>query len=368
MGKDTVSILHIDSERGWRGGQQQVIYLLQGLLERKIITSLVCQPSSRLEDFCIAHDLPFHPVRMLGELDGLAAFKIAGIARRLKFNILHLHSAHAISIGLLTKFLYPNPKLIGVRRVDFNIRNHIFSRMKYKSRFINRIVCISDGIKKVLLEDGIPLEKIVMIRSGIDINKFSQIQDDNGIRERHKIPENHKIIGTVAAMAGHKDYPTLLQAASVVVQKVPNVTFLAVGHGPDVERIKKLHQELQLEERFLFSGSQEDVGPFLKSFDIFILASKMEGLGTSILDAQSVGLPVIATQTGGVPEIVQHNQNGLLVPPQNPAALADAIIELINNEPRRISLGKKAKDNVQNYSIDKTIDETLLLYQELLQE
>jgi glycosyltransferase involved in cell wall biosynthesis len=366
MGKDKVSILHIDTEKEWRGGQQQVIYLFQGLLKKGITTSLVCQPSSGLADFCTANDLPFYPVRMSGELDILAAFKIAGITRRCKFDILHLHSAHAISLGLLTKLFYSSPKLIGVRRVDFNIRNHIFSRMKYKSCFLDRIVCISDGIKKVLAEDGIPPEKIAMIRSGIDINKFSQVPDDKSIRELYKIPENHTIIGTVAAMVGHKDYPTLLHAASQVIRKIPDITFLAVGCGPDVERIKKLHKKLQLDDRFLFAGSQEDVGPFLKSFDIFIMASKLEGLGTSILDAQALGLPIIATRTGGIPEIVEHNRSGVLVPPQDPTAMAVAIIELFEDESKRKTLGNNAKESVHNYSIEKTIEETLQLYRDLV--
>ena len=366
MGKDTVNILHIDTEREWRGGQQQVIYLLQGLLDRKITTSLVCQPSSRLADFCIAHDLLFYPVRMLGELDVLAALKIAGLARRHEFDILHLHSAHAISIGLLTKLFYSNPKLVGMRRVDFNIKNSILSRLKY--RLMDRIVCISDGIKNILAADGIPSEKIAMIRSGIDINKFNHNPGAPNFRERFKIPKSHTIIGTVAAMVGHKDYPTLLRAARLVIQQIPEVTFLAVGHGPDLASIKKLSEDLQLRDRFIFAGFQEEVGPFLTNFDIFIMASKLEGLGTSILDAQSVGLPLIATRTGGIPEIVHHNRNGLLVPPQDPDTMAGAIIELIKDEPRRSRLGMNAKESVRNHSIDKTIEETLRLYKELLNQ
>ena len=169
-------------------------------------------------------------------------------------------------------------------------------------------------------------------------------------------------------MVGHKDYPTLLRAARLVIQQIPEVTFLAVGHGPDLASIKKLSEDLQLRDRFIFAGFQEEVGPFLTNFDIFIMASKLEGLGTSILDAQSVGLPLIATRTGGIPEIVHHNRNGLLVPPQDPDTMAGAIIELIKDEPRRSRLGMNAKESVRNHSIDKTIEETLRLYRELLNQ
>lgn len=368
MGKDTLNILHIDTETEWRGGQQQVAYLFQGLLDKKINTSLVCQPSSQLADFCRAEDLHFYPVRMRGELDLLAAFKIARIAKRDNFNILHLHSAHAISVGLLTKLFFLESKLVGVRRVDFPIRKHILSRLKYKSRLMDRIVCISHGIRNVLIEDGVPSERIAMIRSGVDINKFNNASGKVNIRKRFTIPDNHILIGTVAAMVGHKDYPTLLHAASLVIRQVPEVTFLAVGHGPDSKIIKNLSGQLQLGDKFIFAGFQPDVGPFLKSFEIFVMASKLEGLGTSILDAQSVGLPVIATQTGGIPEIVKHNQSGLLVPPQDPEAMANAIIELINDQSKRIALGTKAKENVRSYSIANTIEETLQLYEELLNE
>ena len=101
-------------------------------------------------------------------------------------------------------------------------------------------------------------------------------------------------------------------------------------------------------------------------FDIFVLSSHLEGLGTSILDAQAVGLPVVACRTGGIPEAVKENINGLLVPPRNPEAMAEAILELARNKGKRLKFGKNAKETVKQFSIEKTVQENIKLYEQLL--
>ena len=186
------------------------------------------------------------------------------------------------------------------------------------------------------------------------------------MKARLKIPENHTIVGTVAAMAGHKDYPNLLSAASIVIREKKDITFLAVGDGPDRDKIVLLHNELGLGDRFILSGFQDNIGDYLNIFDIFVLASRKEGMGTSILDAQAAGLPVVACAAGGIPEIVRHEHNGLLVPPKNPQALADAIVRLVSNMNIRREFSRNAKASVRDFSIEKTVDKNIQLYHDLL--
>ncbi|MEE4311247.1 MAG: glycosyltransferase [candidate division KSB1 bacterium] len=365
MGTEPV-VIHIDTERTWRGGQQQVSYLYEGLRNRGFQTGMICQPNSALENHLRGKHLPCHPIRMRNELDMPAGYRIAKYCRKMNANILQLHSAHALSIGLWAKLFCNDVKLIAVRRVDFHIRKSYLKSKKYNNRYLDVIVCISNRIKEVLREDGIPDNKLAVIHSGIDVSRYRNHDVRSDLKTRLNIPENHTIIGTVAAMAGHKDYPNLLRAASIVTRKKEDITFIAVGDGPDRDKIVSLHQKLGLGNRFILPGFKDNIGDYLNLFDIFVLASREEGMGTSILDAQAAGLPVVACAAGGIPEIVRHEYNGLLVPPKNPQALADATVRLVSDMNMRRNFSENAKASVLDFSIEKTVDKNIQLYHDLL--
>ncbi|MHB8836090.1 MAG: glycosyltransferase [Candidatus Methylomirabilia bacterium] len=358
-------VLHIDTERTWRGGQQQAAWLLEGLLARGWPTALVCPPRSILEERGRARSWPVHPVAMHGELDVAAGHRIARIARDGGLAILHAHSSHALALGLWARFFDRGLRLVASRRVDFPIRRHFLSRLKYSSGVLDRIICISAAVRAQLVADGVPADKLVVIPSGVDTRRFAGVRPPPHLRRSLGIPGSHLVIGTVAALADHKDYPTLLRAARLVLDQEPDISFVAVGDGPLHKEIAALARELGLGKRFLLLGFREDVGCLLKVFDIFVLASKTEGLGTSLLDAQALGLPVAACRAGGIPEIVTDRETGLLVPPVDPPALAAALLELAHNPELCARLGAQAKKAVQEHDVSRTVDAHLKLYRSL---
>ncbi len=358
-------ILHIDSEKSWRGGQQQVIYLHEGLLERGYKSKIVCQPGSALEDYCRRKILPHFSIKMRGELGIFAARRIAKLCKQEDFGILHLHSAHALATGLWVKLFNRNLCLIGTRRVSAKIKQNPFSKFKYTSRMVNRHVCISNNIKQVMISDGVPEGKLVVIHSGIDLKKFDNDFPMSDFKKTIGIPEDNLVVGTIASMSKDKNYPNLLSAAKKVLQRCENVTFCAVGAGPDEVKIRDFARTLGIENDFIFTGYRKDIGNFLKIFDIFVLASSFEGLGTSLLDAQTCGLPLIGSDVGGIPEVIEHTVNGYLVPPENSDALADAIIELLQNNEKRASFGDAGKSSVARFDIEKTIDNNIELYHQI---
>ncbi len=366
MGIDAIKILHLDSVKEWRGGQQQVFYLLSGMRKKNLVTLLACQPNSILAQKCEEAGIEFVLVRMRNELDFIAGRRIAEICKKRKINILHAHSAHALSIALWARLFYRPVKIIAARRVDFSVRKSPFSIWKYKNRFVDKIICISTKIKNVMLADGVPQEKLVRIYSGIDLNKFTDREKNEIIRAHWNIPDDHFLVGTVAAIVGHKDYPTLLQAAKIATEENHRIVFLAVGAGKDEVKNREIAKKLALGDRFLFAGFQKDIGPYLQAFDIFIAASRREGLGTSLLDALAMGLPVVGTDAGGIPESVQDGVNGFLVPKQNPQALARAILDLTNNADLRRQFSKNAPATVEKFAIANTVSQTIGLYKDLL--
>jgi glycosyltransferase involved in cell wall biosynthesis len=361
----TPGVLHIDTERSWRGGQQQAAWLLEAMLARGWPAAVACPPGSILEERGRARSWPVHAVAMRSELDVVAGRRIARIARDGNLPILHAHSSHALAIGLWARFFDRRLRLVASRRVDFPIRDHFLSRLKYSTRALDRIVCISEAVRAQLLADGVPPDKLVVIPSGVDTRRFAGVRPPPHFRRSLGIPSGHLVIGTVAALADHKDYPTLLRAARIVLDTEPDISFVAVGDGPLHREIMALARELGLGKRFLFTGFREDIGSFLKSFDVFVLASKTEGMGTSVLDAQALGLPVAACRAGGIPEIVADHETGLLVPPGDPAALAAALLELAHDPDLRAKLGAQAKRSVQEHDVSRTVDAHLALYRSL---
>lgn len=366
MAPGELKILHIDSERSWRGGQQQVFYLHEALIKQGYKSVLACNVSSELSKKCLEKSLPFLKVKMRGEWDIFASYKLANYCKKNNINILQAHSAHALSIALIAKLFYSQVKLIGVRRVDFHIKKNFFSQLKYNNTRIDKIVCISEFIKKILIEDGVEEEKLYTIRSGTDINKFSKAESSIELKRKLSIEEEDIVLGTVAAFAGHKDYPNLINAFKLISQQKQNVKLCLIGDGPLKKNIENMVNELKLNEDIIFCGFQEDVGQYLKMFDIFILSSKKEGLGTSLIDALSIGLPIVASESGGIPEIIDNGNNGILVEPKNSKRLAEAIINLIDDKEKRKGLSEKALKSVKQFSIETTVEKNIELYKYLL--
>ncbi len=298
-------------------------------------------------------------------MDIHAVFKIAKLLKREQANILHAHTAHALSIGLISKLFHPAFSLIYTKRVAYPIRKNLFSVWKYQNPYLDKIVCISDFIKNSLIEQGINAKKLITIPSGIFFPSDTT-PNKAELKKKLRIPQDSFIIITIAALEKNKGYESLIEAAKLVIEKNNNIYFIALGSGKHENELKQKVEALHIRENFLFMGFQTDVNLFLKISDLFVLPSKQEGLGSSILDAQAAGLPVIATHTGGIPELIENNHNGILIPVDDPEVLVKLIFRLYNDEELRKRLARNALESVQNFSINNTVEKYLALYKELL--
>ncbi len=363
MGKDAPAVVHIDTERTWRGGQRQAHHLLKAMHQQGYRVTMVCQPGSPLERACEEGALPCLPVAMPGEFAPVSGWRIARHCRAHSYTVLHAHSAHALSVALWTKLWHSDLALIAVRRVDFHIKGHWLSRFKYTNAYVDRIVCVCEAIRQVLLSDGVPPDKLVTIHSGVDLQRFHDLPHRSDARRRMGIPRDRLVVGTVAALARHKDYPNLLEAARIVLGKRDDVVFCAVGQGPEESRLLRMARSFELYGKFVFAGFQKDPRTHLPGFDVFVLASRREGFGGAVVEAQAVGIPVVACHTGGLPEVVQHERNGLLVPPRDPAALAEAILRLLADPQLRTRLGANGRRHAEKFSIEASVEKNLQLYQ-----
>jgi len=251
------------------------------------------------------------------------------------------------------------------RRVDFPLKKNYFSRKKYL-RHIDAVIAISEGVKKVLVESGLPAERIEVIPSGIDFTPYKEALASDHLRREFAFAEDDFLVGIVAHLADHKGHKYLIRAAKILKEHTSKIKIIIVGEGPLRMELTKEAKDSGVDDFVFFLGFREDVPRILSSLDLFVLSSYLEGLGTSIMDAMACHLPVVATRTGGIPEVVTHGETGLLVPPRNPSSLARAILKLYKDRELTARLGERGYRVVhKKFSSEAMADNVAALYARL---
>jgi glycosyltransferase involved in cell wall biosynthesis len=357
--------LHVDTARSWRGGQNQALMTVLGLRARGHRTVLVAHPDGALATRAAeGHDL----IRLApaNEVDFAAGFRFARILRELKPDIVHAHDPHGVSMAamaLSTMKAATRPLLVAARRVDFHLKRNAFSRWKYKQ--VDLMICSSDAIRQMVLHDGVPADRAVTVHEGIDVERVAAMAAAD-VHKELWLPTGTLVVGNVAALVPHKGQRYLVDAAPRVVRALPDTVFLIFGEGPLKTALQAQIHHLGLDQRVRLVGFRHDVLALLKSLDVFVLCSVTEGLGTSILDAMAASRPVVGTAAGGIPEAVEHDVTGLVVPPQRPAELGDAILALLKDPARRARMGEAGLARARaHFTADRMVEETLAAYAEL---
>ncbi len=361
-------IVHIDCGKGWRGGQSQALYLTKGLKERGFDVYLICQTDSPLHHKAIEMGIEVYPLRMGFEFDPFSALKISKITREKKALILHFHDSHSATLGILSSFIHPVPIKISARKVDFSIKGNPFRKLKY-DKLVSAVIAVSNGVKEVLIKDGIPESKIYTIYEGTDLKKFEIQGKKEDWKEKLGFRKDKFLAGIVAHLAHHKGHIYLIESAKILKERSADLEILIIGDGELKNFLISKTKELGVEDMVKFLGFRNDIPHLLKAIDLFVLSSYLEGLCTSLLDAMASRLPIVATRTGGIPEAVEDGVNGILVPPRNPSALADAIYHLYQKRDLLIKMGENGYERAKRiFSVEKMIENTISLYNKLLKE
>lgn len=364
----SLTVLHLNDAHGWRGGERQTLLLAEGL-HRRGHRSIICGPSGgELVRRARKSGIETATFPFVSEWDIYSIFLLRRFVRNVCPHLVHTHTAHAHTIGLAAVLGIPETRLVVSRRVDFHIRSGFLSRMKYHSKYVNKIVAISEAVRNVLLSDGIPKQRIRLAYSGIELDKYKTERSDPRIYDEFALPPQAIIGGCVAALAAHKAHEILIQAAQIACRKVPLLHILLIGDGERRTELERLAKQLNVEKNVHFLGFRTDIGKLIKSMDFFVLSSRTEGLGTSVLDAMACGLPIVATQGGGIPEMVTNQFDGLLAPVDDFRILADKMVLMSADKELRSELGKNALTTVKRFSIDSTIDSTISVYREILEK
>jgi glycosyltransferase involved in cell wall biosynthesis len=361
-----VKILHINTEKAWRGGERQTLYLLEGLKERGIEAHLVCQPDLPLAARARSAEVAVRPIAMHGEADINASIALRRLVKRNGYDLVHSHTSHAHTLAYWSTAGRDIVRLV-TRRVEYSIfRNSFFGLNRLKYRFMaDAYIAISDRIRQVMVSDGVPEQMIRVVPSGVLLD--SSNSDPGRLMAELGLGEDHRVLLSVAHLTPEKGHDVLLRAMQPVLDRTPSARLLLVGDGRGRAGLEALADTLGIRQAVLFAGFRDDVAAFYGLAQVFISSSTAEGLGSSVLDALAAGVPVVATAVGGIPEVIVDGKTGVLVPPSEPRALARGIIDQIERADRAREMAARGAEIVrERFSVEKMVNGTVQVYRELL--
>jgi glycosyltransferase involved in cell wall biosynthesis len=358
-----VRVLHVEAGQHLYGGAQQVLYLLAGLRQRGVHNLLVCAQDSEIARQAEA-SAEVIPLPMRGDADVALIARLRRVIGESRPDLVHLHSRRGADVfGGVAARLAGVPSVLS-RRVD-NPEPRFWVTVKY--RLFNHIITISEGIRAVLLEEGLPADKVTCVHSAVDQTFWRRGCDRAAFLRQFDLTDGVPVVGMVAQFIPRKGHRHLLAALPEVLRRHRDVQLLLFGKGPLLTEVRAAAQAQGLTRQVQFAGFRHDLERWLGCLDLVVHPAEMEGLGVSLLQAAAAGVPVIASRAGGMPEIVEHNGNGLLVDPGDRRALSQAMIELLDDADLRAAMGRRGRELVaERFSLSAMVEGNLAVYRRVL--
>ena len=372
LAKHPLRILHVVDSLNVGGTETQVVQVARRMHTTGHQVKVAClrKQGPLLAELSSA-GIPVEEFAPGHSLFSLAGFRqmirMVRYLRRERFHVVHTHDLWSNLLGVSAAWLVGVPVIVSSRR-DLG---HLPWYTPFRARVLraiqslsHRVVVNSRAVREFLIqEQGFRPEHIEVVYNAVDFDRFARAHGER-CRVLAGVEEHHRLVVTVANLwsdvKGHAD---LVEAAPEVCRRIPSVRFVLVGEGTMIPELVRRAQELGVDRHFLFPGRREDVPEILSCCEAFVLPSHAEGFPNAILEAQAAGLPVIATNVGGTPELVLDGKSGILVPPQNPAALAQAILRVLEDRPLAERLGREGQRvAVEEFSFARLLERLETLY------
>ena len=378
--KNKLKLLHIITHLPIGGAQDNTLYTIELLDKNKYDISLCCNFEGELVERAKningvkLFNIPFL-CREVNLFNDIRAFILLyKLLKNENFTIIHTHSSKAGLLARVAAKLNKTPIVIHtVHGFAFNDFMTLLKKKFYIT--IERILAIWTDVlitvsnlnkKKIIDLKIAKKENIINIYSGIDFDLFTNERNNNFKRELN-LNNDHFLIGSVGRLSLQKDPITMVSAFDIVVKRFPNAHLVLVGDGELREKIVEKIDELKLNDKIHLTGNKSSPWKIYHSMDLFIMSSIYEGLGRSITEALSCGVPVVCTNVEGVPEIVRDNITGILIPPKNPKKLAEGIIDSLSDMD---SAKKRAEEGRKfvcaNFDVKEMVSDIEILYDSLL--
>jgi len=358
-----LSIAGVDPELGFAGGESQVLGLTLALAGRGHRAELICDPAGRLWDRAVAAGIRCHPLRIRNAIDLPAGIRLRAILKRERYDVVHFHTSRAHSMAPLARGFAR--ALVVTRRMDYR-PNRVFAPYLF-NRAVDGVVAISGGVADSLAAAGVDRERVTVVPSGVDCDRFRPPTAEERVQARIALGISYGefVISAVGALEPRKGHRYLIEAIGALASTAPSVKVkcLIAGHGSIRGALQREIAQVRCTERIRLLGRIDDPRELLWASDVFAMPSLKEGLGVAALEAMASALPVVASDVGGLREVVESEYTGIIVPPANPEAIASAIGRLAQEPALRSQMSAAARTRaVENYSMAKMTTRTLALY------
>lgn len=351
-------ILLLSTQRAWYGGEEQLRQLAHGLRSRGHSPLVMLPARSDARVRLASEDVPLLPFPRRGHTPrGL--WRINRAARNV--DLVHCNDPHSLSAAGLALRASRRPAVVVSRRVAFEPQ----SPWAYM-RWSDLVVCVSRAIEERCLQSGIPSDRLRVVLDGVDPQRMAGGNRERG-RAALRVSDDIEVVLCVASLREAKGHRDLVEAARRLLPRRPRARFFLAGDGPERARLEE--QAAQLGDRLVFLGYREDIPDLMAACDLFVLPSRDEGLGSSVIDAMLAARRVVGTRAGGMPEILQSDDSAETLPgsvladPANPGGLAEAIDRLLSHTGDTVGLRQRALDR---FTADTMVESTLAVYRELV--
>ena len=339
-----------------RGGQEKLLMDLGLCQQRSGHQVSVCSITGKEGPFARVLEDSDIPVVAFERWGWIGLGVLDQLAREFKgfgSNVVHTHNTAPQVFGGLAARIAGVPAVVNTRHGAGGTGvNHVREGVFRLSQVLaDRVVFVCDGARRQhVARDVVPAEKALTIYNGVPLESYAVALEPGARREmldQLECDPGCRVVGLVARLEPIKDVPTLVRAAASVLRRAPETRFLVIGGGSQEPQLRRLIRELGLEGAISLLGDRRDVGRLLALLDLFVLSSINEGMPLTLIEAMSAAVPIVATRVGGIPEVVVHDETGLLVPPRSPDALAAAMLELLRDPERARSMGLRGRERAQ---------------------
>ncbi len=338
---------------GWGGQELRILHESRGMIDRGHAVTIACPPDALI--FSAAERMRIPVVGLPIERRNIPAIgAVKDFLRRNQFDIINTHSStDSWLFSLACRLKRSNEALVRTRHISSKISRDPLTHWVYRFG-VKRVVTTGEALRQQLIRDNrLPENHVVSVPTGIDTVRFAP-GNRSDARQILKVPTDKSIVGIVATMRHLKGHLDLVEAASKLSR---DVLWLFIGDGPSRTVIEAKIASLGMQQSVLMAGNQDNVVPWLQAMDLFVLPSYAEGVPQAVMQASSCGIPVLSTNVGGIPEIVENGVTGKLIQPGNLDALANSIQQILENRSMRERWGTEGRKlAVKNFGSEKMLD------------
>jgi len=352
------------------GGQELAVLLhAEGLVKRGHQLLLILEPGSPIAKMAAERNLPVALLSMRRSRYPQAILAFRRLLQRDRPDILQVNSSRDSWIGsIAARLIRPRPKVIRIRHISTPLNRNLTTQLLYRRLVDMVVVTGGERTKCGLIErDGLAAERVAAFPIGLDVQYFRPAPPDHDLRQELGLANGQLLVGLISYLRTYKGHEYFIDAAGQIASKREDVTFIIVGEGPEEQTIRRLIEQRQLTSRIRMLGFRDDLLNIFRSLDVFAIPS-VEGdtIPQVLMQALAMGVPVVSTTVGSIPDVVIEGETGFVVPPRNSTELAEKITILLDNSELRRRMGANGRALVESsYSIEKMLDRMEAVYRGL---